>query len=103
MKMKPLRRRNGNQYLHRESLDYRNAVKRKINAYHLFIQTGLLSQGLVQYLAVAFPKLMGYILIDMKWDVEYTDSFGEWWAGLSLDLRCHATLNVVRAESDDAK
>ncbi len=65
MKMKPLRRRNGNQYLHREALDYRNAVKRKINAYHLFIQTGLLSQGLVQYLAVAFPKLV--------WD-----SFGSW-------------------------
>ena len=63
--MKPLRRRNGNQYLHRESLDYRNAVKRKINAYHLFIQAGIVSQGLVQYLAVVFPKLV--------WD-----SFGSW-------------------------
>ncbi len=46
MKMKPLRRKNGNQYLHREPLDYRNAVKRKINAYHLFIQAGIVSQGL---------------------------------------------------------
>lgn len=64
-KMKPLRRRNGNQYLHRESLDYRNAVKRKINAYHLFIQAGLVSQGLVQYLAAVFPQLV--------WD-----SFGSW-------------------------
>lgn len=64
-KMKPLRRRNGNQYLHRESLDYRNAVKRKIKAYHIFIQAGILSQGLAQYLATAFPQLV--------WD-----SFGSW-------------------------
>ena len=63
--MKPLRRRNGNQYLHRESLDYRDAVKRKINAYHLFIQAGLVYQGLVQYLAAVFPQLV--------WD-----SFGSW-------------------------
>jgi len=28
--MKPLRRNNGNQHLHRESLEYRNAIKRKI-------------------------------------------------------------------------
>lgn len=64
-KMKPLRRRNPNQYLHRDSLDYRNAVKRKMNAYHLFIQAGLVSQGLVQYLAAVFPQLV--------WD-----SFGSW-------------------------
>ena len=64
-KMKPLRRRNGNQYLHRESLDYRNAVKRKIKAYHIFIQAGLVSQGLAQYLATVFPQLV--------WD-----SFGSW-------------------------
>jgi hypothetical protein len=64
-KMKPPRRRNGDQYLHRESLDYRNAVKRKIKAYHLFIQAGLVSQGLAQYLAAVFPQLV--------WD-----SFGSW-------------------------
>jgi hypothetical protein len=64
-KMKPLRRRNGNQHLHHETLDYRNLVKRKINAYHLFIQTGLIAQGLLQYLAAAFPRLV--------WQ-----SFGSW-------------------------
>ena len=58
MTMKPLRRKNGNQYLHREPLDYRNAVKRKINAYHQFIQAGIVSQGLLQYLAAVFPKLV---------------------------------------------
>ena len=30
--MNPLRRRNGDQYLHRESQDYRDAVKRKTPA-----------------------------------------------------------------------
>lgn len=63
--MKPLRRRNGNQYLHRQSLDYRNAVKRKIHAYHVFIQAGVVCQGLLQYLAVVFPTLV--------WD-----RFGSW-------------------------
>ena len=63
--MKPLRRRNGNQYLHRESLEYRIAIKRKIHAYHVFIQAGVVCQGLLQYLAVAFPNLV--------WN-----SFGSW-------------------------
>ena len=63
--MKPLRRRNGNQYMHREPLDYRDLVKRKLRAYHLFIQAGLIAQGLLQYLAVALPQLV--------WD-----SFGSW-------------------------
>jgi hypothetical protein len=57
--------RNGNQYLHRKSADYRSHAKRKINAYHVFIQAGVIAQGLLQYLAVAFPKLV--------WD-----SFGSW-------------------------
>ena len=56
--MKPLRRNNGNQHLHRESLEYRNAIKRKIHAYHVFIQAGVICQGLLQYLAVAFPQLV---------------------------------------------
>jgi hypothetical protein len=63
--MTPLRRRNGNQHLHRESLDYRNAIKRKIHAYHVFIQAGVVCQGLLQYLSVAFPALV--------WN-----SFGSW-------------------------
>lgn len=63
--MKPLRPWNGNQHLHRESLDYRNAIKRKIHAYHVFIQAGVICQGLLQYLAVVFPQLV--------WS-----SFGSW-------------------------
>jgi hypothetical protein len=63
--MKPLRRRNGNQYLHRESLAYRNAVKRKTHAYHVFIQAGIVCQGLLHYLAATRPALV--------WN-----SFGSW-------------------------
>lgn len=63
--MKPLRRRSGNQYLHRESLEYRNAVRRKTHAYHVFMQAGIVCQGLLHYLAVMFPALV--------WS-----SFGSW-------------------------
>jgi hypothetical protein len=63
--MAPLRSRHGNQYLHRKSDDYRNRVKRKMRAYHTFIQAGVVAQGLLQYLAVAAPKLV--------WD-----TFGSW-------------------------
>jgi len=58
MDMKPLRHRNGNQYLHRESDHYRDQVRRKIHAYHVFMQAGIIAQGLLQYLSVEFPKLV---------------------------------------------
>ena len=63
--MIPLRYRNGNQYLHRKSVDYRSRVKRKMRAYHTFIQAGVVAQGLLQYLAIVAPQLV--------WD-----SFGSW-------------------------
>jgi hypothetical protein len=65
MDMKPLLRRNGDQYLHRASLAYRNAVKLKVHAYHVFVQAGVVCQGLLQYLAVTVPSLV--------WN-----SFGSW-------------------------
>jgi hypothetical protein len=54
--MKPLRRVSGNQYLHRESDKYRDAVRRKIGAYHRHIQLGLIAQGLLQILSATMPK-----------------------------------------------
>jgi hypothetical protein len=63
--MIPLLYHNGNQYLHRKSADYRSHVKRKIHAYHVFIQAGVIAQGLLQYLAVVSPKLVWH-------------SFGSW-------------------------
>ena len=55
----------GNQYLHRKPREYRDAVKRKLHAYHTFIQAGVIAQGLLQYLSVTNPK--------MVWN-----SFGSW-------------------------
>lgn len=54
--MTPIRRNSGNQYLHRKSKDYREAIKRKTKAYHVFIHAGIVSQGLMHYLASCFPK-----------------------------------------------
>jgi len=54
--MKPLRRVSGNQHLHRESDAYRDAVRRKIGAYHRHIQLGLIAQGLLQILSATMPK-----------------------------------------------
>ena len=56
--MKKIRRGSGNQYLHRENDKYRDAVRRKLDAYHRFIQVGLIAQGLLQYLSSTFPKLV---------------------------------------------
>jgi len=54
--MKPLRRVSGNQHLHRESDEYRHAVRRKISAYHRHIQLGLIAQGLLQILSATMSK-----------------------------------------------
>ena len=56
--LSPLRKKSGNQYLHRQTQEYRKAVKRKIAAYHNHIQTGIIAQGLLQYLSLSFPQLV---------------------------------------------
>ncbi len=53
--MTPLRRVSGNQYLHHKSEPYRNAIRRKIAAYHRHIQLGLIAQGLLQILSATMP------------------------------------------------
>jgi hypothetical protein len=63
--MTPLRRVSGDQYLHRKSDAYRDAVRRKIAAYHRYIQLGLIAQGLLQILSATIPTLV--------WQ-----SFGSW-------------------------
>ena len=50
--MKPRRRGQGDQYLHRESQTYRDAIRRKMNAYHLHVQLGCIAQGLLLHLAL---------------------------------------------------
>ena len=56
--MTPIRKASGDQYLHRKSDAYRMAVRRKLDAYHRFIQVGLIAQGLLQYLSISFPDLV---------------------------------------------
>ena len=51
--MEPLQRWNGNQYLHRKPLKYR-----EMHAYHVFMQACVIAHGLSQYLAVVFPDLV---------------------------------------------
>jgi len=63
--MTPIRKGAGNQFLHRKSRAYRDAVRRKIDAYHRHVQTGLIAQGMLQYLSSTFPLLV--------WS-----SFGSW-------------------------
>ena len=52
--MKPRRRGQGDQYLHRESQTYRDAVRRKMNVFHLHVQLGCVAQGLLEHLAINY-------------------------------------------------
>lgn len=53
------------QHLHKRSEEYREKVRRKIDAYHRFIQLGLIAQGSLQYVACCFT--------DTVWK-----NFGSW-------------------------
>lgn len=63
--MKPTKRRGGNQYMHHESQQYRDKIKRKLHAYHVFMMMGVITQGLMQYLSACHT--------DLVWQ-----SFGSW-------------------------
>jgi hypothetical protein len=56
--MRPLRRDGGNQYPHRQSAAYRDALRRKLAAYHRFMQLGLIAQGIMIALATTVPELI---------------------------------------------
>lgn len=54
--MKPITKKGKDQYMHRKSPAYRDAVRRKLDAYHRFIQLGLIAQGLLCVLATTVPE-----------------------------------------------
>jgi hypothetical protein len=56
--MTPIRRKSGDQHLHRKTAAYRDAVRRKLAAYHRHIQLGLIAQGLLQILSATVPELI---------------------------------------------
>lgn len=53
MGMTPLRRVTGNQHMHHKSELYRQQVRRKLAAYHNYVQLGCIAQGLLLHLAIA--------------------------------------------------
>jgi hypothetical protein len=71
--MKPIRRFSGDQYLHKKPQAYRQAVQRKIDTYHRYVQTALIAQGLLQYLSATFPQLV-------------FSSFGSWFRTIRSDF-----------------
>ena len=56
--MDSLKRRGGNQYLHHKTKEYRDAVSRKIHAYHTFVMAGIVAQGLLHYLSAEYSSLV---------------------------------------------
>jgi hypothetical protein len=56
--MTPVKRNGGDQHLHRKGADYRAAVRRKLDAYHRFMQLGLIAQGIMIALATTVPELV---------------------------------------------
>jgi hypothetical protein len=56
--MKSLRRSNGNQHLHHETDNYREHIKRKMRAYHTFLQAAAICQGMLQYLSTSAPEVI---------------------------------------------
>lgn len=54
--MTPRNSKSGNTYLHRTSDKYRSAIRRKMSAYHRYVQLGCIAQGLLQHLAFNFRK-----------------------------------------------
>lgn len=56
--MKPIARKAKDQFVHRATKEYRDAVRRKLAAYHRFIQLGLIAQGIMVALATTVPHLV---------------------------------------------
>ena len=52
--MKPIKRRDGDQYLHRTCYAYRAAIRRKMTAFHTHVQLGCIAQGLLQHLSMNY-------------------------------------------------
>jgi len=54
--MTPIKRNSGNQHMHCKDSNYRRLVKRKIEAFHRYVQLGCVAQGLLMFLAITKHK-----------------------------------------------
>ena len=67
MAMTPRTRCSGNQYLHRKSENYRRLVRRKMDAYHRYVQLACIAQGILQHLSLNFRKQVWNDFIARCW------------------------------------
>jgi hypothetical protein len=56
--MTPLSRRDGDQHLHRKTEEYRRKIRRKTEAYHRFMQVGLVAQGIMAAISTSVPLVV---------------------------------------------
>ena len=56
--MKKIKRRGGDQYLHKETESYRQNVRLKLKSYHVHLFAGVVAQGLMQYLSACHTELV---------------------------------------------
>jgi len=71
--MTRIKRRSGDQHLHRKPKEYRDAVVRKMRAYNAHIQLGVIAQGMMQYLSMLAHQ-------------EVWSSFGSWLRTIRPDV-----------------
>lgn len=71
-KMKKIRRKCGDQIVYNKPARYQKQVKRKLKAFTVYIQLGLIAQGLLQYLSLRHPRLV--------WD-----NFHSWYRTMKTD------------------
>lgn len=69
--MPRIKRRSGNQYLHRASAEFRASAVAKLESYHRFVQLAAIAQGLMQYLSTYFPD---QVLASAPWQRTWTAS-----------------------------
>jgi len=81
--MDKIKRGSGDQRVYEKDQNYQEQVCRKLKAHHVYVQLGLIAQGLLMYLSV--------IAKDLVWR-----SFGSWFRTMKTQ-RCPSELVVVHA------
>ena len=56
--MDPIKRYSGDQYMHKKTDEYRQAIRRKTKTFHVFIATGCIAQGLLLHLCMNHAELV---------------------------------------------
>ena len=65
--MEKIKRRTGDQEVHNKAESYQKQVERKLKAYMLYVQLGLISQGLLMYLSVSLKKVVWRYFRSSSW------------------------------------